>query len=121
MTCTHINQITTKLADLSQKLNDRGSYLYEEKGPYVKLRDINNCLSSVNVDSGITDHIAAVSTLQNFMRRITEVNAFSLKTIKGQVIADYVMEILQPIKDCNCSSEVGNRARDLSNELQQIS
>ena len=35
MTCTHIDQITTKLVDLSQKLRDGGSFLYEEKGPYV--------------------------------------------------------------------------------------
>lgn len=120
MTCIHIDQMASKLADLTKKMTDSNSSLYERQGPYMNLKDVEGCLDRVNTNINFSDPVASITALQNLVREITNINAFTLNTVKGRMVVDYVVEILNLIKQCNCSSELGSRASGLCNDYNKL-
>lgn len=120
MTCNHFDQIVNKLVNLTEKITNVNSSLYERQGPYMNWRDIERCLGRVNTNINFGDPVASITALQNLVREITGVDAFTLNTVKGRMIADYVVEMLNLIKQCNCSSNLGSKVNDLCNDYNGL-
>src|SRR6185312_855417 len=102
-TCIHVFNAKLKLINLSKKMIEYDPSLLEKFGPYVELKDIENCSKDVKETKELEE---VFDDLVNFYNKIINLNAIILKRVDVNILHnDYLVSIDEQLSKCDCISK----------------